>query len=260
VIEEKESTDGRILEALEGQRGSKMESRKIVISGTTSGLGLALWHRFVALGHEVHGCGRRELQLASLGSSPAQRSFTRLDVTNWNEVSAWGETICRSGAPDLLITNAAQILAPTPLWQVDVAACRQLLDTNLMGVVHLIRAFVPAMVEAGRGVIVLVSSGWGRSVDAGVAPYCASKWGIEGLAQALAEELPRGLAAVAFNPGVIDTPMLRQVWGDRAAAFWAAGAWAERAAPLLLALAAGDNGRSLSLDRSAESGRVADLG
>jgi hypothetical protein len=68
------------------------------------------------------------------------------------------------------------------------------------------------------------------------------------------------LAAVAFNPGVIDTPMLRQVWGDRAAAFWAAGAWTERAATFLVALAAEANGRSLSLDRSAESGRVADLG
>jgi NAD(P)-dependent dehydrogenase (short-subunit alcohol dehydrogenase family) len=63
-------------------------------------------------------------------------------------------------------------------------------------------------------VIVNLSSGWGRSVSPEVAPYCATKWAIEGLTQAFAKELPEGLAAVALNPGVIDTDMLRLAFGD----------------------------------------------
>ena len=73
------------------------------------------------------------------------------------------------------------------------------------------------MVERGKGVIVNLSSGWGRSVSPEVAPYCATKWAIEGLTKALAEELPEGMAAVPLNPGVVDTDMLRQAYSDGAA-------------------------------------------
>ena len=69
-------------------------------------------------------------------------------------------------------------------------------DVNVGGVANVIRHFVPPMVSAGRGVIVNLSSGWGRSVAANVAPYCCTKWAIEGLTRALAEELPQGLAAI----------------------------------------------------------------
>jgi NAD(P)-dependent dehydrogenase (short-subunit alcohol dehydrogenase family) len=103
------------------------------------------------------------------------------------------------------------------------------------------------MVERGTGVIVNLSSGWGRSTSAEVAPYCATKYAVEGMTLALAKELPRGMAAVPLNPGVIDTDMLRQAWADGAAAYPKAAAWAERAAPFLLQLGAKDNGKSLSV-------------
>jgi len=64
------------------------------------------------------------------------------------------------------------------------------------GTANVIRYFVPDMVRRKSGVIVNFSSGWGRSTDAEVAPYCASKWAIEGLTQALSQELPSGMAAV----------------------------------------------------------------
>src|SRR5262249_29938228 len=105
--------------------------------------------------------------------------------------------------------------------------------------------FVPAMVKRKSGVIVNLSSGWGRSTAPEVAPYCASKYAIEGLTLALAQELPPGMAAVPLNPGVIDTDMLRQGWAERARASPKAEQWAKRAAPFLLGLSAKDNGRSL---------------
>ena len=106
---------------------------------------------------------------------------------------------------------------------------------------------MPAMIERGSGVIVNISSGWGRSVSAEVAPYCATKWAIEGLTQALAQELPEGVAAVALNPGIIDTDMLRGAWGEGAASYSGPEVWAERAVPFLEQLGARDNGGALTV-------------
>ncbi len=103
------------------------------------------------------------------------------------------------------------------------------------------------MVERGKGVIVNLSSGWGRSVAADVAPYCATKWAVEGLTKALAEELPPGMAAVPLNPGVIDTDMLRTAFSGGASSYPKAEAWAKAAGPYILGLGPGDNGRSASV-------------
>ena len=72
------------------------------------------------------------------------------------------------------------------------------------------------MIQRGSGVIVNFSSTWGRSASQDVAPYCAAKWGIEGLTRALALDLPAGLAAVSLNPGIINTDMLRSGLPDMA--------------------------------------------
>jgi NAD(P)-dependent dehydrogenase (short-subunit alcohol dehydrogenase family) len=90
------------------------------------------------------------------------------------------------------------------------------------------------------------SSGWGRSTDAQVAPYCATKWAIEGLTQALAQELPRGMAAIALNPGIIDTAMLRSCFGESAASYPSPEAWARTAVPFLLELGHDQNGQALT--------------
>ena len=127
------------------------------------------------------------------------------------------------------------------------AEFNKLVDVNIKGVANVIRQFVPAMVARGQGVIVNLSSGWGRSTSAEVAPYCASKFAIEGLTQALAQELPAGMAAVPLNPGVIDTEMLRQCWADGAAGHPKAAEWAEAAAPYILTLGPKDNGRPVSV-------------
>jgi NAD(P)-dependent dehydrogenase (short-subunit alcohol dehydrogenase family) len=74
-----------------------------------------------------------------------------------------------------------------------------------------------------------------------------SKWAIEGLTKALAEELPAGMAAVPLNPGVIDTDMLRSCWAEGAASYPKAEAWAKTAAPFILKLGAKQNGQSVSM-------------
>ena len=101
------------------------------------------------------------------------------------------------------------------------------------------------MIEAGRGVIVNLSSGWGRSTSPEVGSYCTTKWAIEGLTGSLARELPKGLAAVVLNLGVVDTEMLRSCWGEGAGAYEEPGDWAARAVPFLAVLGPRDNGGGL---------------
>ena len=224
-------------------------SKVIVLTGATRGLGRALVPLFSTAGHTVVGCGRDAAHVAELGRAfPAPHAFAAIDVRDATAVREWAAAaVAAHGPPDLLINNAALMNTPAPLWEVPAAEFDAVVDVNVKGVANVIRAFVPAMVARGSGVIVNLSSGWGRSTSPDVAPYCATKYAVEGLTLALAQELPRGMAAVPLNPGVIDTDMLRLAWADGAAAYPNADQWARRAAPFLLALGAKDNGRSLTV-------------
>lgn len=224
------------------------DRRVIVITGCTRGLGRALVDEFIAAGHTVVGCGRGAQVMELRFEHGEPHDFSVVDVSQETKVAIWAEkTIGVLGAPDILINNAALMNTPAPLWKVPAREFDALVDVNIKGVANVIRHFVPAMVARGKGVIVNLSSGWGRSVSPEVAPYCASKFAIEGLTKALAEELPRGMAAVPLSPGVIDTDMLRQAWSDGAAAHEKPDAWAPGAAKFILKLGPKDNGRSLSV-------------
>ncbi|MCW1926470.1 SDR family oxidoreductase [Luteolibacter arcticus] len=102
------------------------------------------------------------------------------------------------------------------------------------------------MIARGSGVVVNFSSGWGRSTAPEVAPYCCTKWGVEGLTQSLARELPPGLAAVALNPGIIDTDMLQSTFGESSKNFPDPATWALKAVSFLENLGPKDNGKALT--------------
>lgn len=222
---------------------------KILITGITRGLGRALAEWYMANGHTVIGCGRSGKDIFDLRFSYLEpHSFDAVDVTEPMKVDLWAERVLAAhGAPDFLINNAALMHRPAPLWQVPAQELGKLIDVNIKGVANVVRAFVPAMIDAKKGVIVNLSSGWGRSVSPNFAPYCASKWAIEGLTKALAEELPAGLAAVPLNPGIIDTDMLRTAFADEAGTYPKADKWAETAAPFILKLGPQHNGQSLTV-------------
>jgi NAD(P)-dependent dehydrogenase (short-subunit alcohol dehydrogenase family) len=224
-------------------------ARKIVlITGVTRGLGRAMVDEFARLGHTVLGCGRSEeviKQLRRQFSPP--HDFATVDIALDDAVKAWaGRLLISHGPPDLVLNNAGVINRNARLWEISAPEFSQVIDVNLKGIASVIRHFVPAMIRRERGVVVNFSSGWGRSTDAEVAPYGASKWAIEGLTQAFAQELPSGLAAVALNPGIINTEMLRSCFGGSASGYPSPEEWARSAVPFLLKLGPGDNGQPLT--------------
>src|SRR5262249_39933575 len=154
--------------------------RVIAITGATRGLGRALAEGFAALGHSVVGCGRARDEIDTLGRTlGSAHDFAVVDVTRDDDVRNWSKHVVeRFGAPDLLLNNAALINANARLWDIPADEFDRVIDVNLKGVANVIRSFVPPMLARGSGVIVNLSSGWGRSTSPEVAPYCATKWGI----------------------------------------------------------------------------------
>ena len=228
----------------------QLQPKTIVITGATKGLGKALIERFTFMGHTVFGCGRNEALLQQLQTRhPAPCDFAVVDVRDYSSVFRWFKSIYSKigGPPDFLINNAGVINKPGPLWEVGQDEFDNLMDINIKGVANVIRAFVPWMVSKAEGVIVNLSSGWGRSTAPEVAPYCASKYAIEGMTLALAQELPTGMAAIPLNPGIIDTDMLRECFGSAASSYPGPTQWAEKAAPFILGFTAKENGKSLTV-------------
>jgi NAD(P)-dependent dehydrogenase (short-subunit alcohol dehydrogenase family) len=219
-----------------------------VITGATRGLGLAMARFFIAGGHVVHGCGRRAASCEVLRRNfGLPHSFHAVDVADDCAVEKWAGEVLKSGTPDFLINNAALIAANSPLWQLPAGEVDPVIDVNIKGTVNTIRHFLPAMIRSGRGVVVNFSSGWGRSTSPEVATYCATKFAVEGLTSALAQELPAGLAAVALNPGIIHTDMLAACFGESAEHYPEPDEWVKQAVPFILGFTSRDNGGSLTV-------------
>jgi NAD(P)-dependent dehydrogenase (short-subunit alcohol dehydrogenase family) len=229
--------------------GQEQTKRLILITGTTKGLGLAMAEKFIALGHTIVGCGRSENEIAKLSKHFGRpHDFEAVDVSSDSMVKRWAaRVLAELGTPDLLINNAATINKLAPLWDIPAEEFSSTIDINIKGVANVIRHFVPAMIKRGTGVIVNFSSGWGRSTSAGVAPYCATKYAIEGLTKALAHDLPAGMVAVPLNPGIINTEMLQTCFGRSASAYPEPKDWADDAVPFILGLGQKDNGQSLDV-------------
>ena len=224
-------------------------AKTIVITGVTRGIGRGLVQELDRLGNKIIGCGRSAEQIAELQNALGpEHHFSAIDVTDDALVADWAsKTLQANGAPDLLINNAAIINRNSPLVDVPVAKFDAVIDVNIKGVANVTRHFAPAMIKRNHGVIVNLSSGWGRSTSPEVAPYCATKWAIEGLSKAMADELPSGMACVPLSPGVVNTEMLQSCFGGGAHTARKPDAFAKVAAPFLLALGPKENGQSLSV-------------
>ncbi|MFT5882494.1 MAG: NAD(P)-dependent dehydrogenase (short-subunit alcohol dehydrogenase family) [Crocinitomicaceae bacterium] len=219
------------------------------ITGCTRGLGRAMTEGLIENGWTLAGCGRSEKHINELKNQCAdQHHFDPVDVTDDDAVAMWVKVALeKTGTPDLLINNAGIINKSAPLWEVPEDEFREIIDINIKGVYHFIRHITPLMIERGSGIIVNLSSGWGQHSSPEVAPYCATKFAIEGLSASLAQELPVGLACVALSPGVINTDMLRKTLKSDAELHQTVDDWKKIAIPFLESLDASHNGESLRI-------------
>jgi len=225
-------------------------SKLVVITGVTRGLGRAMVDRFHEAGWTVAGCGRSADEVQRLRSQLGDKhDFAIVDVAEMRQVEEWTERICaKVGVPDLLINNASIVNRNQAVMELEPSEFAMVMNVNVNGAFHVIRAFLPYMVERARGgMIVNISSYWGRYGEAMLAPYCASKFAIEGLTQSLAAELPQGMATVALDPGgSIDTSMLRSCSPDDVTTAPNPEAWSRVAVPYIMGLGPEANGKSLT--------------
>ena len=222
-------------------------SKLVVISGCSRGLGRAMAIEFSSRGWTVAGGARNIDALEGLSKQIDINSlFLPMDVSDPESVESFARNIKENlGVPDLLVNNAGLINKNAHLVDVSPEEFSAVMAVNLGGIHNMIRSFVPMMKDAGRGIIANFSSYWGQSTAPEVGPYCATKWGVEGLTRSLAQELPDGLGAVAFNPGVINTDMLRSTFGDQAQDYESPQIWAVHAVDKLEGLTVADNGKTV---------------
>jgi NAD(P)-dependent dehydrogenase (short-subunit alcohol dehydrogenase family) len=200
-----------------------MEGRVTVVTGATAGIGRACSCALARAGASLVLVGRSADRLEEAGSCLAASSGLRpalsikADVRDPEGMERMARTtLDRFGRIDVLIASAG-ILRPSEsrtlkmLHQTSPSEWDEVLDTNLRGVFLADRAVLPAMIEQRRGQIINVSSTSGRRGYAFDAAYCASKFAVIGLTQALAEEVKGfGVKVEALLPGAIDTAMWEQ--------------------------------------------------
>lgn len=180
----------------------------VLITGANSGFGLLTTRKFAEAGHTVHAGYRSKDRAADLEALAAQMPTirpVRLDVTDQGSIDGATAEARQSGAIDVLVNNAGYELAG-PIDSLSDDVLHRQFDTNVFGVVRMIRAVAPGMRERKQGAIVNLSSILGWVTLPYAAAYSASKHAVESLSEGLWFELaPFGIRVSVVEPGVFQT-------------------------------------------------------
>lgn len=205
----------------------------VLITGCSTGFGKLAALSFAREGHTVF-ASMRDLGKAGPLQDAADAeglkiTLVQLDVVDTASIErAVSEVGAEAGAIDILVNNAGMEVRG-PIEEVSDSEARLQFDTNVFGLLGVIRAVLPAMRERGSGVIVNVASVGGVLALRGRGPYCATKAGLVHLTKSMAAEYAgRGLRCNAIGPGWMDTPFIRWRLEDP-----------ELAAPMLAKIPAG---------------------
>jgi NAD(P)-dependent dehydrogenase (short-subunit alcohol dehydrogenase family) len=180
-----------------------------VVTGTSSGIGYATSLHLARNGYKVF-AGMRSMSKAdplreAAGSEGLPVEVVEMDVTDSASVRNAMDAIGVEGPVDVLVNNAG-IGGAAPLEITPEDEHRQMFETNYFGAVNCIQAVLPRMRERGRGAIVNITSVAGILATPNQIPYSASKWALECLGEALANEMRRfGVRVVNIEPGVVMT-------------------------------------------------------
>ena len=193
-----------------------MSSQKWFITGASGGLGLALAEKVLAEGHRVVAAVRRVAALEALKQSwPDQLELESVDVTRPEQVQA---AAARHPDVDVVVNNAggAVIGAMEELSEADI---QQQIALNLLAPIHITRAFLPAMRARKHGTFIHVTSVGGRAAFPSGSMYHAAKYGLEGFAEAVSQEVAGfGIKTLIIEPGSIKTGFVANIrWTEELA-------------------------------------------
>ena len=189
-----------------------------VVTGASSGIGAATARRLAAEGFEVVAAARRIDRLAELAASTAGVRAVPLDVTSADSVDALAESLDDVA---VLINNAGGAIGVEPVEQADPADWQRMYDTNVLGVLRVTQALLPALERGDGGHIVITGSIAGHVVYEGGGGYAAAKHAASAVAETLRLELNgRPVRVTEVAPGMVRTEefSLVRMRGDRAAA------------------------------------------
>jgi 3-oxoacyl-[acyl-carrier protein] reductase len=194
----------------------RLKNKTAVITGSANGIGLAAARKFAQEGCKVvmadydEKKGNAEAQ--KLKEEGVDAVFHQVDVANRESVNRLAETVIREcGRIDILINNAG-ITRDGMMARMSEEDFQQVLDVNLTGVFHCTQAFLPALMDSGKGKIINTASASGLFGNVGQTNYAASKAAVIGMTKTWAKEFgSKGINVNAVAPGVIETEMTAKI-------------------------------------------------
>jgi NAD(P)-dependent dehydrogenase (short-subunit alcohol dehydrogenase family) len=195
-----------------------MPIQKWFITGASGGLGLALTEKVLAQGHPVVAAVRRVEAMQALKQKyPALLELEAVDLMNREQIQA---AAARHPDVDVVVNNAggAVIGAMEEMSEADI---QQQIGLNLLAPIHVTRAFLPALRARKRGTFIHVSSVGGRGAFPSGSLYHAAKFGLEGFAEAVSQEIVEfGIKTIIIEPGSIKTGFVANIsWTEELDAY-----------------------------------------
>lgn len=188
-----------------------IKDKIVLITGSSSGIGRETVKKFAEEGSKViitYNTGKeRAEETAEYCRNYTDALVMKLDVTDVYSIeSAVDEVEHHFNGLDILVNNAG-VLEKGKLVKHSYDNIRKQIDVNLTGLINVTRAYLPMISKNDRGIIINIASGLGKSGIGGYGVYSATKSGVRGFTQALADELPRGIMTYVVNPSMTATKM-----------------------------------------------------
>ncbi len=190
-----------------------------LVTGASRGIGLAIAQTLGRMGAKVSLCARDTKRLEDVAALFERQGMRALavpaDVTRANEIASLVAKTEQSLGPIEILVNNAGIGYFGPTHEASEKNWDDVLDTNLKSVFLMSKAVAPGMILRRSGHIINIASLAGKNAFVGGGIYCASKWGLLGLTQCMAEDLrPNGIRVSAICPGTVDTEFSSHVGRD----------------------------------------------
>jgi len=190
--------------------------KSVIITGANRGIGLDTALAFARTGYKVFATMRNPQGAESLKEKIQEESLTiklmQLDVNSDASVKNCMDSILSENGPVDVVVNNAGIERHGSVEGMDIEVFKEVMETNYFGVIRCIKAVIPSMRENKNGCIINVASVAGKIAISPLAPYAASKFALEALSEALAQEMkPFNIRVAIVEPGIINTDMARDI-------------------------------------------------